>query len=204
LTHSSLSRRPKVAPYGFDVDAILFDIDGTLVDSTSAVERAWRAWSVARGIDAVEVLRVGHGRRSEDTAAEFVPSEHCAAAVTSLERLELADLDDGIALPATRGLHARTVGPRRARRGDPRLRSDRWAAVTSGSQLLMRQRLAAAWLPVTVALLDPRAPCPRQGPGLAPRVVSQDPGLPKHGRRPAKVVLPGVEQVAGALDLPLV
>ena len=119
----------------FEVDAILFDIDGTLVDSTAAVGRTWRAWSAARGIDALEVLRVCHGRRSEDTVAEFLPSDQRAAAVAELERLEMADLDDVIALPATRDLLSR-------------LPSDRWAAVTSGSQLLMRARLAAAGLPV--------------------------------------------------------
>jgi mannitol-1-/sugar-/sorbitol-6-phosphatase len=28
-----------------EVDAVLFDIDGTLVDSTPAVERTWRTWA---------------------------------------------------------------------------------------------------------------------------------------------------------------
>ena len=59
-----------------ELDAILFDIDGTLVDSTPAVERTWRAWAARRGLDAEEILRVCHGRRSEDTVAEFVaPAE---------------------------------------------------------------------------------------------------------------------------------
>ena len=124
----------------FEVDAILFDIDGTLVDSTAAVGRTWQAWSAARGIDALEILRVCHGRRSEDTVAEFLPSDQRAAAVAELERLEMADLDDVIALPATRDLLSR-------------LPSDRWAAVTSGSQLLMRARLAAAGLPVPDVLV---------------------------------------------------
>jgi len=29
----------------FEADAILFDIDGTLVDSTAIVERSWRSWA---------------------------------------------------------------------------------------------------------------------------------------------------------------
>ncbi|GEL94046.1 HAD-IA family hydrolase [Cellulomonas composti] len=124
----------------FEVDAILFDIDGTLVDSTAAVGRTWRAWSAARGIDALDVLRGCHGRRSEDTVAEFLPSGQRAAAVAELERLEMADLDDVIALPATQELLSR-------------LPPDRWAAVTSGSQLLMHARLAAAGLPVPDVLV---------------------------------------------------
>ncbi|MBD7918772.1 HAD-IA family hydrolase [Cellulomonas sp. Sa3CUA2] len=124
----------------FEVDAILFDIDGTLVDSTGAVVRAWEAWSAAWGIDLVAVLRVCHGRRSEDTVAEFLPSGQRAAAVAELERLELADLGDVTALPATRDLLAA-------------LPESRWAAVTSGSRALMRARLAAAGLPVPDVLV---------------------------------------------------
>ncbi|WP_030439445.1 HAD family hydrolase [Actinoplanes subtropicus] len=124
----------------FPVDAILFDIDGTLVDSTAAVIRTWQAWAAPRGIDAEEILRVCHGRRTEDTIAMFLPPAQQAAAVTELEQLELDDLNEIIALPATRSLLSR-------------LPADRWAAVTSGSQRLMRARLTAAGLPIPRVLI---------------------------------------------------
>ncbi|NCT91566.1 HAD-IA family hydrolase [Cellulomonas sp. APG4] len=124
----------------FDLEAVLFDIDGTLVDSTPAVERTWRTWASRRDVDAAEVLRVCHGRRTQDTVALFVPPEQRAEAVLELERLELEDLDDVVALPAAGSLLAR-------------LPADRWAAVTSGSQRLMRARLAAAGLPVPRVLI---------------------------------------------------
>ena len=57
----------------FKVQAILFDIDGTLVDSTGAVERTWRVFAAERGLDAEAILRVCHGRRSEDTIADLLP-----------------------------------------------------------------------------------------------------------------------------------
>ena len=125
----------------FDVDAILFDIDGTLVDSTGAVERTWRTWSGARGLDADEILRICHGRRSEDTIAELLPPADRAAAVTELEQLELADLADVIALPAAYTLLTA-------------LPTQRWAAVTSGPRRLMHARLAAAGLPVPAVLVS--------------------------------------------------
>jgi mannitol-1-/sugar-/sorbitol-6-phosphatase len=125
----------------FPADAILFDIDGTLVDSTAAVTRTWKAWAAPRGIDLEEILRVCHGRRSEDTVAIFLPAAQHAAAVAELEGLELADLNDVIALPATQSLLSR-------------LPADRWAAVTSGSQRLMRARLAAAGLPIPEVLVS--------------------------------------------------
>jgi sugar-phosphatase len=125
----------------FRVEAILFDIDGTLVDSTGAVVRTWRKWAAAHGLDAEDILRVCHGRRSEDTIAEFLPAEQQAAAVAEMEALELSDLDDVVALPATQQLLQ--AFPRH-----------RWAAVTSGSRQLMEARLAAAGLPVPEVLVS--------------------------------------------------
>ncbi|GAB3066070.1 HAD family hydrolase [Intrasporangium mesophilum] len=125
----------------FDVEAILFDIDGTLVDSTGAVERTWRAWAAGRGLDADEILRICHGRRSEDTIALLLPPAEQAAAVSELEQLELADLADITALPATSTL-LEALPP------------DRWAAVTSGPRRLMHARLGAAGLPVPAVLVS--------------------------------------------------
>ncbi|MFE1170737.1 HAD family hydrolase [Nocardiopsis sp. NPDC058789] len=122
------------------VDAVLFDIDGTLVDSTGAVERTWRLWGEAHGIDPEEILAVSHGRRSEDTVAMFLPEAQVAEATAELEELELADLDGVSALPAARELLSALPSPR-------------WAAVTSGSRRLMRTRLEAAELPVPEVLV---------------------------------------------------
>lgn len=124
----------------FDVEAVLFDIDGTLVDSTPAVERIWETWADRHGLDLQAILRVCHGRRSEDTVALLLPADERAAAVAELEQLELESLDEVAALPATQGLL-------------PRLPARRWAAVTSGSQRIMRARLTAAGLPVPDVLV---------------------------------------------------
>lgn len=125
----------------WSVEAILLDIDGTLVDSTPAVERTWRTWAVRHGLDAAEILLRCHGRRSEDTIADLLPESQRAAAVTELEQLELDDLDDVVPLPGARPL-LESLPP------------DRWAAVTSGSRRLMRARLSAAGLPVPVTLIS--------------------------------------------------
>ena len=124
----------------FEVDAILFDIDGTLVDSTGTVERAWRMWATRRGLPAEEILAVCHGRRTEDTMADLLPADEVPDAVAELGSLELGDLDEVVALPAAREM----LGL---------LPPDRWAAVTSGSGSLMRARLDAAGLPVPDVLV---------------------------------------------------
>lgn len=123
-----------------DVAAILFDIDRTLVDSTPAVERSWRTFAGRHGLDAEAILRVSHGRRSEDTIADLLPAHERAEAVAELETLEHADLDGVLALPAASDLLS--FRP-----------ADRWAAVTSGSRSLMRRRLEAAGLPVPAVLV---------------------------------------------------
>jgi len=125
----------------FNVDAILFDIDGTLVDSTPAVERSWRTWAARRDMDADAILQICHGRRSEDTIRSLLPPGDVAGAVREIEALELADLGDVVALPGTVALVNR-------------LPADRWAAVTSGPRNLMRARLAAAGLPVPEVLIS--------------------------------------------------
>lgn len=128
----------------FRVDAVLFDIDGTLVDSTAAVVRTWRTWAATHGIDAEEILRVCHGRRTEDTLALFLPTGQHAAAIAELERLERVDVDDVVALPGAQSLLSR-------------LPTDRWAAVTSGSWEVMQTRLTAAGLPVPEVLVSAEA-----------------------------------------------
>jgi mannitol-1-/sugar-/sorbitol-6-phosphatase len=114
---------------------ILFDIDGTLVDSTATVERSWGTWASEYGVDYQEVVKVCHGRRTEDTVAEFVaPQQRVAATARLLALQESADLDGVLALPgAHRLLDALPRG--------------HWAAVTSGPRSLMAARLAAAGLP---------------------------------------------------------
>lgn len=125
----------------FETAALLFDIDGTLVDSTPVVERSWRAWASERRLDPDAVLRVCHGRRSADTVALFVPPAERRAAVADLDRRELEDLDGIVALPGSRRLLSR-------------LAPDRWAAVTSGGRRLMRARLQAAGLPAPEVLVS--------------------------------------------------
>ncbi|MDO5668958.1 MAG: HAD family hydrolase [Corynebacterium sp.] len=118
----------------------LFDIDGTLVDSTPAVERAWRIWAAENGVDGEAILQVSHGRRAKDTLADFLPPERIDAAYHRLLALEMADLNSVVALPGAAELLAS-------------LPRERWAAVTSGGRELMSARLAAAGLPVPDVLV---------------------------------------------------
>jgi mannitol-1-/sugar-/sorbitol-6-phosphatase len=124
----------------FVARGLLFDMDGVLVASAQSAERAWAVWAAEYEVDASALLAVMHGRRSEDTIAEFLPAEQIPAALARIERIEL---DDAAGVPEIAG--AGTL-----LRSLPR---DVWAVVTSASVELARARLRAAALPDPPAIV---------------------------------------------------
>src|SRR5277367_1047890 len=73
--------------------ALLFDMDGVLIDSTPAVARVWRGWAVERGFDPVEVVARAHGRPSLTTIREYLPNADHAAENREVERREIEDVE---------------------------------------------------------------------------------------------------------------
>jgi sugar-phosphatase len=117
----------------------LFDIDGTLVDSATAVERAWRQVAAEFGADGDAIVAGCHGRRSIDTIGEFFPPRAHSAVQERINALELAARD----VTACRGAADLLAG----------LNGQPWAAVTSGPRRLMTARLSLAGLPVPAVLV---------------------------------------------------
>ena len=131
-----------------DVAAVLFDMDGTLVDSDAAVERTWRTWARQYGFDEEEVLAVSHGHPTEATLRRMAPDLSAAErdeAAQLMFDLECTDLADVV---AGRGAHRLLAVL--AERKIP------WAVVTSAGRRLAEVRLAAAGIdaPVLLSLDD--------------------------------------------------
>jgi sugar-phosphatase len=79
-------------------DAVLFDMDGTLVDSTAAVYRAWEAWAVEHGVPLEQMA--GHdGIPAASIVAKFLPEDERAAGISRINELELTDTGGLTVLP---------------------------------------------------------------------------------------------------------
>ncbi len=64
----------------FSCAAILFDLDGVLVDSTRAVDREWREWALRKGIDGDAVMAIAHGVRTLEVTQRVVcPHLECGS-----------------------------------------------------------------------------------------------------------------------------
>jgi len=59
--------------YRFPCRAILFDLDGVLVDSAECVERTWRNWASRHRLDPQHVIAFAHGRRTIETVRLAAP-----------------------------------------------------------------------------------------------------------------------------------
>ncbi|MEO1063580.1 MAG: HAD-IA family hydrolase [Actinomycetota bacterium] len=124
----------------FDVEAILCDNDGTLVDSQPAVDRAWQRWSERVGLEWSFVSTRIHGRRASESIAELTPDRDLSTEDAWLEQVELEELTDVAAIPGAHELLNALEGLR-------------WAVATSASVRLAVARLEAAGLPVPEVLI---------------------------------------------------
>ena len=75
----------------FECSAVLFDLDGVLVDSTAYVEQQWRRWASARGLRPEPFLRVCHGRRALETIRMAAPHLDAEAEVKAFVPAEEAE-----------------------------------------------------------------------------------------------------------------
>lgn len=118
-------------------EAVIFDLDGTLIDSTPAVDRTWNTFADEYGLTKTELGR-HHGVPSAAVVRGVVPEDRYQAAVQRIAELELADVHDIVVLPGATEALASLVGAKNA-------------IATSCTVPLAKARIAAAQLvPPTV------------------------------------------------------
>ncbi len=120
--------------------AVLFDMDGTLVDSTESVEMIWGRWAARHNLNIEHILSVSHGRRTMDTLRDVAPHLDIEEEARRLEAEEIDGREGVREVPGAAALLAR-------------LPPDRWCVVTSASRPLAEVRLTAAGLPIPPVLI---------------------------------------------------
>jgi mannitol-1-/sugar-/sorbitol-6-phosphatase len=115
--------------------ALMFDMDGTIVNSIAAAERVWTAWSKRHGLDVASFLPTIHGVRAIETITRLqLPGVDPQAEVHALLLAEIKDVEGIEAIEGAKAFLAS-------------LPPDRWAIVTSSPRELALRRLEAAGLP---------------------------------------------------------
>jgi sugar-phosphatase len=123
-----------------ECQAIIFDLDGVLIDSSAVIERSWRRWAEAQGLDGDVVMRVVPGRRMVEAIRLLAPHLDAVEEARRLEAREGPDTLGLVQVPAAAQLTAWLP---------PRI----WAVVTSGTRLTALTRLAYAGVPVPAVLV---------------------------------------------------
>ncbi|TXS24495.1 HAD-IA family hydrolase [Streptomyces sp. gb1(2016)] len=118
--------------------ALLLDMDGTLVNSDAVVERCWRRWAIAQGLDPEATLKVVHGRQGYATMAALLPDrpmEQNYAENRIMLAEETADTDGVVPIGGAPAFMTSIAGLPHA-------------LVTSADEALAQARMTAAALPV--------------------------------------------------------
>ena len=109
-------------------DAVLFDLDGTLVDSGQCVDIAWTKWAEEYGMDPTEIIYKAQGQRTIDSLRFIAPHLDPEKESAKLETLELSVADGLVPIAGATEL-LKTLPARR------------WAIVTSCGRKLAKHRL---------------------------------------------------------------
>jgi mannitol-1-/sugar-/sorbitol-6-phosphatase len=126
----------------FKVRAVLFDMDGTLVDSTPVVEQTWTRWALKHHLNAAEIVKYAHGRPTADTIRMAMPHLDADAEAAALLAEEEQDPTPVLTIPGAR--EAVEMADKYAK----------WAVVTSATRKLALLRLAAGGFPTAPLLIS--------------------------------------------------
>ncbi len=123
-----------------ECDAILFDLDGVLIDSRICIVRHWREWARQHSLDPAAIMRVAHGMRTVETMQLVAPHLDAEKETERFTAYEVVDTEGVVAIE----------GASKLLNGLPQ---DAWAIVTSGSKELAMARLRRAGLPMPRTLI---------------------------------------------------
>ncbi|KAG5715918.1 hypothetical protein E4T56_gene20124 [Termitomyces sp. T112] len=134
-----------MGPVVLTVDAILFDMDGTLIDSTPGVLSAWATFANDYSLgDSANIVHETHGRRLYDTLKEYCRVNDETKLLAEIDRFEDEVIAGGPkALPGAITLLKQLDQPDK----------HTWNIVTSASNKYAPRALEAAGIPIPAGLV---------------------------------------------------
>jgi mannitol-1-/sugar-/sorbitol-6-phosphatase len=180
--------------------AVLFDLDGVLVESRASVERQWVLWAGEHGVDMARIRALMDGVRGAEVVAAVAPELDAEAEAAAIDHAQAVDLD-GVE-PIEGAVELVAAVPE-------------WTVVTSGRRELASARLGHAGIPVPDSIVcaedvtqgkpDPEGyllAATRLGVAPADCVVIEDapPGVAAAGAAGARVVAVTTTHSAGELE----
>ncbi|SFJ27606.1 HAD family hydrolase [Planctomicrobium piriforme] len=115
--------------------ALIFDLDGVLVDSNSTSEKHWELWANQHGLPYEQIAKIHHGRPTIEIIRTVAPHLDAVAEARLKEDAEADDTEGMTAFPGAARLL--TTLPK-----------NRWAIVTSGKRRTATIRLNFVKLPI--------------------------------------------------------
>jgi sugar-phosphatase len=120
--------------------AILFDLDGVLVDSAECIEKTWRAWATRHRLDPDHVIAIAHGRRGVEAVRLIAPDLSVDAELAELAASESTTSEGIYEIAGARDLLES-------------LPANGWGVVTSGIRAVAEFRLRLVGLPTPPVMI---------------------------------------------------
>ena len=115
-----------------ECNAIIFDMDGTLIDTSECIEKVWRKWGRKHNIEIKEIL---HGRTAIESLKILAPHLATEETALELENMVLDEIDNVKPIPG-------------ALEFITKLPANSWTVATSASEELAVASLRHVGIPI--------------------------------------------------------
>ncbi|WRT64183.1 uncharacterized protein IL334_001112 [Kwoniella shivajii] len=138
-----------------NVESVLFDMDGTLINSSGAVVKAWNLFAEKYPLDLDDILRSAHGMRTIDVLKKWCKIDDPELLASEVIRFETAILNAAEELANSNGGGGIEVLPGVAKlladlgsEAESRNGEEKWAICTSSTYFYAGKAIPIAKLPV--------------------------------------------------------